>query len=196
MSNRAARATRLGTWLFLIPVVMLGLSFAAVPFYRLFCQITGYNGTPQRALASSTRVLDRVLTIRFDSNVSSALNWEFQPEQRQIRLKIGENTLAFYRVTNRSDQTLTGTATFNVTPEAAGGYFDKVQCFCFTEQTLAPGETAQLPVSFFVDPAIMNDPNARDIGEITLSYTFFKAKGGKSASASLPTKAVAGVRQN
>lgn len=196
MSNRTARVTRLGTWLFLVPAVMLGLSFAAVPFYRLFCQVTGYNGTPQRALASSTRVIDRVLTVRFDSNVSSTLDWEFQPEQRQMRLKIGENALAFYRVTNRTDHTLTGTATFNVTPEAAGGYFDKVQCFCFTEQTLAPGETAQLPVSFFVDPAIMNDPNARNIGEITLSYTFFKAKGGNPAKAAIQAKATTGVWQN
>lgn len=181
-NNGNAHTKRFGVWLFLLPVAMLGLSFAAVPFYRMFCQVTGYNGTTQRAAAAPARVIDRYVTVRFDSNISPALNWEFQPEQREIRLKIGENKLAFYRATNRSDKPLTGTATFNVTPEAVGGYFDKIQCFCFTEQTLAPGETAEMPVSFFIDPAIMDDPDARDFTEITLSYTFFKVKDGKPAS--------------
>lgn len=180
--NRNVRRNRLGAWLFLIPVAMLGLSFAAVPFYRIFCQATGYNGATQRAASASTRVLDRYVTVRFDTNISPTLDWDFQPEQREMRLKIGQNALAFFRVTNRSDHALTGTATFNVTPAAVGGYFDKVQCFCFTRQTLAPGQSAELPVSFFVDPAIINDTDARDFTEITLSYTFFKAKDTKPSS--------------
>ncbi|MEJ2228592.1 MAG: cytochrome c oxidase assembly protein [Alphaproteobacteria bacterium] len=180
-NNRNALSKRFGLWLFLLPVAMLGLSFAAVPFYRMFCQVTGYNGTTQRAAAAPTRVLDRTVTVRFDANISPALDWDFQPEQREIRLKIGENKLAFFRAINRSDKPLTGTATFNVTPEAVGGYFNKIQCFCFTRQTLAPGETAEMPVSFFIDPAIMDDPDARDFTEITLSYTFFKAKDKKTA---------------
>lgn len=173
---------RLGMWLFLLPVAMLGLSFAAVPFYRVFCQVTGYGGTPQRARVASDRILDRMITVRFDSNVSPTLDWEFQPVTREMQVRIGENALAFFRATNRSNHPLTGTATFNVTPETAGGYFDKVQCFCFVEQTLQPGETVEMPVSFFVDPAIMNDTNTKALSEITLSYTFFKAKNGGPAS--------------
>ena len=180
--DRNARRNRLGAWLFLIPAAMLGLSFAAVPFYQIFCQATGYNGTTQRAASASARALERMITVRFDTNISPALDWDFQPEQREMRLKIGENALAFFRAANRSDHPLTGTATFNVTPAAVGGYFDKVQCFCFTRQTLAPGQSAELPVSFFVDPAIMNDAEARDVTEITLSYTFFKAKDNKPSS--------------
>jgi cytochrome c oxidase assembly protein subunit 11 len=181
-SANGTRTTRLGAWLFLITAAMFALSFAAVPFYRIFCQATGYNGTTQRAAAASTQVLGRAITVRFDSNTSSALDWDFQPEQREMRLKIGENALALFRATNRSSYPLTGTATFNVTPEIAGAYFDKVQCFCFTEQTLAPGQSVELPVSFFIDPAILDSPEARNVDEITLSYTFFKVKTGKPAT--------------
>lgn len=170
------RDRRLAAWLFLVPAAMLVMSFAAVPFYRMFCQATGYAGMPQRATAASAHTADRMITVRFDANTSSALDWDFQPEQREVTLKIGENALAFFRATNKSAHTLTGTATFNVTPERGGAYFAKVQCFCFSEQTLAAGQSAELPVSFFVDPAILNDAGARDLTEITLSYTFFKAK--------------------
>ncbi len=160
-------------WLGLIVASMTGLSFAAVPLYQMFCSTTGYGGTTRRASASA-QVVDRPIMVRFDANVSSALNWDFRPVQRELTVKIGQNTLAFFKATNNSNITLTGTATFNVTPEIAGSYFDKVQCFCFTEQTLAPGESADFPVSFFVDPAILQDPDAKNLEEITLSYTFFR----------------------
>ncbi len=153
---------------------MVGLSFAAVPLYRIFCQTTGYAGTTQRANAAPKSVLDREITVSFDANVSSDLGWSFHPVQRRLKLKIGENKLAFFKAVNLTDKTLTGSATFNVTPEAAGSYFDKIQCFCFTEQTLGPRQEADMPVSFFIDPAIMDDPDANRIEEITLSYTFFK----------------------
>jgi cytochrome c oxidase assembly protein subunit 11 len=154
---------------------MVGLSFAAVPLYRLYCQVTGYAGTTQRAEAASDTVLDRTLTVRFDSNVASELPWVFEPAQRRLELKVGENALAFYKATNTSDHAVTGTAVFNVTPESAGLYFNKIECFCFTEQTLEPGQTADFPVSFFIDPAILSDPDAKNVQEITLSYTFFRA---------------------
>jgi cytochrome c oxidase assembly protein subunit 11 len=164
---------------------MGGLAFAAAPLYSLFCAATGYGGATKRAAEQSHVTVDRPITVRFDANTSSALKWDFRPEQREVTLKIGENGLAFYRATNTSDAPLTGSATFNVTPEIAGSYFNKVQCFCFTEQTLAPGQTADFPVSFFVDPAILNDADAKNIQEITLSYTFFRVnKNGESAASS------------
>jgi cytochrome c oxidase assembly protein subunit 11 len=193
MTNRAdmgqredarTRDRRLAAWLVVVPLVMLALSFAAPPFYRLFCQATGINGTTNRADTASTRTIDRMITVRFDTNISPALAWDFRPEKREVRIKIGENALAFFRATNRSQIPLSGTATFNVTPEVAGAYFTKVQCFCFNAQTLAPGETVEMPVSFYVDPAIMNDPEARTLSEITLSYTFFKTSTPAAAAKS------------
>lgn len=157
-------------------VGMLGLSYAAVPLYQLFCQVTGYGGTTQRAEQVPDTVLDRKITVRFDANTARGLGWNFQPAQRAIEFKIGESALAFYRAENTSGKTVTGTATFNVTPEAAGSYFNKVECFCFTEQTLKAGETTDMPVTFFIDPEMVNDPEAKNIQEITLSYTFFPSK--------------------
>ena len=156
-----------------IAVVMLGMAYAAVPLYQIFCQVTGFAGTTQRATAAPDQVLDRKITIRFDSNVSNGLVWKFGPTERTVDVKIGENKLAFYRASNPSDQPVTGTASFNVAPEAAGRYFNKIECFCFTEQTLKPGESVEMPVSFFVDPEIVNDSDARHITQITLSYTFY-----------------------
>lgn len=153
---------------------MVGLSFAAVPLYRLYCQVTGYAGTTQKADKPSNVVLDRTITLHFDANVAPDLAWRFEPVQRTMDVKIGENALAFYRATNLSDEPLTGTAVFNVTPEAAGIHFNKIECFCFTEQTLEPGQSADMPVSFFVDPAIVDDENASYLSELTLSYTFFR----------------------
>jgi cytochrome c oxidase assembly protein subunit 11 len=187
-SALAGANRRLAGALCLLTVVMVGLSFAAVPLYRLFCQATGYDGTPRRADAASTRTIDREITVRFDANVSSALGWKFQPAQHQMRLKLGENALAFYTAANLSATPLSGTATFNVTPEIAASYFNKVQCFCFTEQRLAPGQTADLPVSFFIDPAIADDPDARQVGEITLSYTFFRANEPDASAAAAATQ--------
>ena len=187
----ASANKRLAAALFALTAVMAGLSFAAVPLYRLFCQATGYDGTPKRAEAASIKTLDREITVRFDANLSSALGWTFQPAQREMRLKIGENALAFYSAANISPTPLTGTATFNVTPEIAGSYFSKVECFCFTEQRLEPGQKADLPVSFFIDPAIADDPDANAIGEITLSYTFFKATKSDAPAASISTEGAA-----
>lgn len=144
MSNRQKPATNAGHLRVALSCVLLvagmtGLSFAAVPLYRLFCEVTGYGGTTRRAELPSSGVVDRPITVQFDANTASDLRWDFQPVQREITLKIGENSLAFYRATNRSNAPLTGTATFNVTPEIAGSFFNKVECFCFTEQTIQPG---------------------------------------------------------
>lgn len=177
-----ARKRYMAAGLFAFTFAMIAVSFAAVPLYRLFCQVTGYGGTTQRADSSAGQVLDRKITIRFDSNVSSGLGWDFQPVEREIRLKIGETRLAFFQAANPTSQPLTGTSTFNVTPEIAGSYFNKLECFCFTEQTLQAGQTVDMPVQFFIDPAIADDPDARNIQEITLSYTFFKVKKPDSAA--------------
>jgi len=155
-----------------VAVGMVGLSYAAVPLYDLFCRVTGFAGTTQVAEEKSTAISQRAIKIRFDA-MAADIEWAFQPVQRQIRLQIGENVVAFYRATNQSDRPLTGTATFNVTPLKAGAYFNKVECFCFTEQTLAPGESVDMPVAFFVDPEIEADPNLNDVKTITLSYTFY-----------------------
>jgi cytochrome c oxidase assembly protein subunit 11 len=154
---------------------MVGLSFAAVPLYRMFCQATGYGGATQRADVAPKDILDRMVTVRFDANVNPNLPWSFAPEQRIMQVHIGENALAFFKATNNSDKPVTGTAGFNVAPQAAGRYFTKVQCFCFTQQTLAPGQSIEMPVSFFVDPRFVEDESTENIPEITLSYTFYRS---------------------
>ena len=156
---------------------MGAMTWAAVPLYRLFCQVTGYGGTPMRADQAPTVVSDHTVTVRFDANVTPGMPWTFEPEQRMVTLKLGENALAFYKAHNNSDAPVTGTASFNVSPDAAGAFFSKIECFCFTEQTLAPGESIDMPVSFFVDPSILEDRDARVIKEITLSYTFYPVAG-------------------
>lgn len=161
-----------------VVAAMFGLVAASVPLYQLFCQVTGFGGTTQRAEAAGEVVSDRQITVRFNADVNSRLPWRFHPEQRQVTLAIGESGLAFYRATNLSARAVTGTATFNVTPFKAGPYFNKIECFCFTEQTLGPGESVDMPVTFFVDPAILDDPNLADVHTITLSYTFFATPGG------------------
>lgn len=165
-----------------VALVMVGLSFAAVPLYRAFCQATGYGGTTQKAVSPSHVVVDRGIEILFDGNVRG-LAWTFEPVQRRMELKLGENALAFYRATNTSDKPLSGTAAFNVDPPSAGLYFQKVECFCFKEQTLQPGESIEMPVTFFVDPALAKDKDARHIGRIVLSYTFYPTVDTKSAAA-------------
>jgi cytochrome c oxidase assembly protein subunit 11 len=152
---------------------MVGLSYAAVPLYELFCQVTGFGGTTQRADAAPQQVLDRDVTVRLDADVGHGLSWKFQPLQRDVTLKVGEEALAFYRATNLSDKAVVGMATFNVTPDKAGQYFNKIACFCFTEQRLEPGQSIDMPVTFFVDPRIAEDRNLDDVANITLSYTFF-----------------------
>lgn len=157
---------------------MTGLGFASVPLYRMFCEATGLNGTTQRGTRAPGTTGQKI-TIAFDSNVSNKLNWKFAPEHRSDTVEIGGRDMAFFTATNLSDKPVTGNATFNVTPAQAGKYFAKIQCFCFTQQTLAAGETVRMPVIFYVDPAILNDPDARDIQEITLSYTFYPAEPPK-----------------
>jgi cytochrome c oxidase assembly protein subunit 11 len=178
---------RVATSAALFSLVMLGLAFASVPLYQMFCQVTGFAGTTQRAEKAPGAVDGRKVMIRFDANVTKELAWQFKPVQSKMEVKLGENTLAFYRATNISDRPITGTATFNVAPEAAGAYFNKIECFCFTEQTLQPGESIEMPVSFFVDPDIMKDRSARSISQITLSYTFYPVKE-KQAAATTTTK--------
>lgn len=172
MSALGRKNRRLMVVLGTVAVGMVSLSYAAVPLYDLFCRVTGFAGTTQVAEEKSTAISQRAIKIRFDA-MAADIEWAFQPVQRQIRLQIGENAVAFYRATNQSDRPLTGTATFNVTPLKAGAYFNKVECFCFTEQTLAPGESVDMPVAFFVDPEIEADPNLNDVKTITLSYTFY-----------------------
>ena len=170
MGNRALAMTLVG-----VVALFAGLAYASVPLYRLFCQVTGYGGTTQVAAAAPDTVGAHRITVRFNADVSRDIPWSFVPAQRDMVLAVGETGLAFYRATNRSSQPVTGTATFNVTQTKAGVYFDKIACFCFSEQTLAPGQTMDMPVSFFVDPAIADDPALDDVSTITLSYTFFRA---------------------
>ena len=157
-----------------VVVGMIGLSYAAVPLYRAFCQLTGIAGTTQRAKAAPGAVGERMISVYFDANIGRGMPWEFKPVQRKVAVRVGEETIAFFRAHNPTARPITGTAAFNVTPLQVGVYFSKIQCFCFTEQLLQPGETAMIPVSFFVDPAILKDRNMDDLASITLSYTFFE----------------------
>jgi cytochrome c oxidase assembly protein subunit 11 len=177
MAGVPHRNRRTGLMLFTIVLGMVALAFASVPLYRLFCEVTGFGGTPQRVEASAAPAAqsERVVTVRFNADVNSGLPWSFQPAQRSIEVKIGEQALAFYRATNHADRPVTGTATFNVTPDKAGAYFAKIECFCFTEQTLEPGQSVEMPVTFYVDPAMLQDRGLDDVDTITLSYTFFRA---------------------
>jgi cytochrome c oxidase assembly protein subunit 11 len=186
--GRVSRNGRVALVLSGVAAGMAGLSFASVPLYKLFCQVTGYGGTTQRAERDAGRVIDRVITVRFNADTARDLPWAFRPVARQIEVRVGETQLAFYSASNRSSETITGTATFNVTPAKAGLYFDKIDCFCFTEQTLKPGESAELPVSFFIDPAIRDDKNLDEVKTITLSYTFFRARAGEAPRTSSLTR--------
>ncbi|KAF0143383.1 MAG: cytochrome c oxidase assembly protein subunit 11 [Rhodospirillaceae bacterium] len=162
--------------------VMVGLVGASVPLYRWFCQASGYGGTPRFAPAPPGETRDTPLTIRFDANIQSGLPWSFTPLQLQMVVKPGEPALAVYVAHNNADVPITGTATFNVTPAKAGPYFNKIACFCFTEQTLAPGQSVEMPVTFFVDPAIVTDPFTSELTTLTLSYTFFRSPGRDAGS--------------
>lgn len=155
--------------------IMLGLSFAAVPLYRVFCAMTGFGGTTQVATAAPVQTAERLVTIRFNSDVAPNLPWSFQPEARSVTLKVGEVGRMSFHAKNMGTETLTATSTYNVTPEKAGPYFNKLQCFCFTRHTLKPGESADFPVQFFLDPAMMQDSSLDGELTITLSYTFFPA---------------------
>lgn len=176
MTSLAQRNRRAATVTILMALGMLGLGYASVPLYRMFCQVTGWGGTTMRVSADAAPkapIAGRAITIRFDSNTSPALPWAFRPEHPTDQVSIGARDMAIFIAKNLSDKTITGTATFNVTPNQAGQYFSKIQCFCFTQQTLKPGQEIRMPVLYFVDPKILNDPDTKDIEEITLSYTFF-----------------------
>ncbi|MEO1199428.1 MAG: cytochrome c oxidase assembly protein [Pseudomonadota bacterium] len=164
---------------------MTGMSFAAVPLYDLFCRVTGFGGTTQQADAASTTVIDRDIAVRFDANVAQGLPWEFGAEQVEVELKVGENGLMFYTAENLFEHATMGTATFNVTPLKAGQYFVKTACFCFTEQTLESGERVEMPVAFYVDPRIADDPELDNVHTITLSYTFFPVRDGETLAQAL-----------
>ncbi len=175
--------------------VMVGVAFASEPLYKAFCRVTGYGGTTQVAVAGDqvASVSNKLVTVRFDANVNRSLPWRFLPVQREVRVQYGQQALAFFEATNVSDKPIVGTATFNVVPYKAGSYFNKIDCFCFTEQVLAPGQTVQMPVTFYVDPKMIDDRNTSDVKTITLSYTFF-ADDDQSAAEKLRTSQI--MRQN
>jgi cytochrome c oxidase assembly protein subunit 11 len=166
------RNLKVGLAVLLVPLAMLGAAYASVPLYQLFCRVTGYGGTTQVADGNPKGVIDREMKISFDSNVDAGINWRVVPS-RPVTDKIGKVETITYRATNLSTKTVTGMAVFNVTPELAGVYFNKIECFCFTQQTLKPGETVDMPVTFFVDPDIAKNADLATVREITLSYTFY-----------------------
>lgn len=173
------RNGHIALWCLGIAAAMIGAAYASVPLYDLFCKTTGFDGTPIVRTNNSTQILDRPIAVRFDSNVAPGLDWRFEPETPEIKIKLGETTTVYYKVTNTGTKTTTGIATYNVQPDLAGSYFTKLECFCFTEQTLKPGESLESAVVFYVDPRLVEDPDIKDIGSITLSYTYFPSKGGK-----------------
>ncbi|NDA46428.1 MAG: cytochrome c oxidase assembly protein [Alphaproteobacteria bacterium] len=176
------RNTRMAMSIVAVACVMLGLSFAAVPLYQLFCRATGYGGTTQVATDAPETLGSRTLTVRFDTNIASDLPWTFVPEETSMRVRTGETKTVFFKVTNHAKQKLTGLASYNVTPEAAGSWFNKISCFCFSELSVSPGETIELPVVFFLDPALEREATMAGVESVTLSYTFYAAKKAKPAS--------------
>ena len=171
MANLTAQK-RTAAWLALVALVMVSLSFAAVPFYSWFCKTTGFGGTTSVAKYAPAQPLDQMVTVRFDASKDRDMPWTFKAVQPQMKLRIGETGLAFFEASNPTDHVVAGQASYNVTPDAAGGYFTKIACFCFTAQILKAGQTVQMPVTFYVDPAITRDPEGKYVNEITLSYTF------------------------
>lgn len=182
-------------WLVMVAFTMLGLSYAAVPFYDWFCRVTGFGGTTGVAEAAPDQILDQTVLIRFDASTAADMPWEFTPQQMTMTVRLGENGLAFYEAYNPTSRPIAGTASYNVAPDQAGGYFIKIECFCFTEQVLQPGERIVMPVSFFVDPTILENPEAAGIPEITLSYTFHQTplpeqQAGLTGPAAAPSATV------
>ncbi len=188
MSAQHRSNTRTVTILLGVVLLMGALSWAAVPFYSWFCKVTGYGGTTNVAEAGSDTVLEEKVRIRFDANVDDNLGWTFRPMQHEMTIHIGENAIAYYEAINNTDETITGTASYNVAPDAAGYFFNKIECFCFTEQTLLPGERVEMPVTFFVDPEMVNDDDAGRIRDITLSYTFHRTDPPAPKQAALDLK--------
>lgn len=175
-----------------VVVLMGALAWASVPFYSWFCKVTGFGGTTSVASTGAEEVLDQTITVRFDGNVAGGMAWDFKPVVREMEIRIGETGLAFYEATNPTDRIIAGTASYNVAPYEAGGFFTKIDCFCFTEQVLHPGETVMMPVSFYVDPEIVEDRDAKYVHHITLSYTFYETELPEDV-ASLSTTPAANV---
>ncbi|HUF88290.1 MAG TPA: cytochrome c oxidase assembly protein [Thermohalobaculum sp.] len=170
-----------------IPLVLVilgmgGMAWAAVPLYDLFCRVTGFGGTTQVAAAGADRVFERMVTVRFDASLVRGMPWSFAPVQTSMKVRIGETALAFYEAHNPTDRPVAGSATYNVAPFSAGGYFTKIDCFCFTEQVLGPGERVRMPVTFYIDPAMVEDAEAKGVNTITLSYTFFETELDRQAA--------------
>lgn len=159
-----------------VVVVMASLGFASVPLYDLFCRVTGFGGVTQEADAGSDVILERTIKIRFDASIDAGMPWDFKPVQREMEVRIGETGLAFYEAHNPTDRPIAGTASYNVFPYEAGGYFTKIDCFCFAEQVLQPGETVQMPLTFYVDPEMVDDRDAKHVQTITLGYTFYETE--------------------
>lgn len=183
--------SRLGLMLAGVVGVMVALSFAAVPLYTWFCQTTGFAGTPQVADAGSSEVLDETISVRFDANTAAGMPWEFHPVENEMTIRIGETGLAFYEAYNPTDRVIAGTASFNVAPDVAGGYFTKIECFCFTEQVLQPGERVTMPVTFYVDPEFTRDSDTAQVRQITLSYTFYQTELPKAQASLSPVSEAA-----
>jgi cytochrome c oxidase assembly protein subunit 11 len=185
--NAPARHRRTALACLGLAVGMVGMAYAAVPLYDLFCRVTGFDGTPLVRTLPAGEVLDREIAVRFDANVAPGLAWRFAAEAPEVKVRLGQTTTVLYRVTNEGPAASTGIATFNVQPSLAGGYFVKLECFCFTEQTLQPGETRDSAVMFYVEPGLTGDPNVRHLESITLSYTYFPAKGGRPVASAATT---------
>jgi cytochrome c oxidase assembly protein subunit 11 len=188
-SNLKRRNLRVAASSLVVAAAMVGGAFALVPYYDAFCRAIGIGGDPQIVAANATHAIDRPITVRFDANTDPQLAWRFKPSQPSVTTKLGETITIHYTATNIGDKPSTGTATFNVTPDKIGQYFNKIECFCFQEQTLAPGQTAELGVTFFVDPALVQDEHTAEVKTITLSYTFFRSKDGFPVEDSAATDA-------
>jgi cytochrome c oxidase assembly protein subunit 11 len=172
---------------------MIGMAYAAVPLYRIFCSATGYQGTPRIASSDSSKVIDRMVTVTFTADVSPALNWRFQPLQNKMQVQVGKSYLAFFEAENLEDKPVTARATYNISPDPFASYFTKTACFCFTEQTLQPHQKVQMPVSFYIDADMAKDPTLSQMNDVTLSYTFFRAADQGSAAAKIGEAEPAGT---
>ena len=179
---------RVASLITLTVAIMIGLSFASVPLYKMFCAATGFGGTTQVAEKAPARAGERRLLVRFDGNIAPGLPWRFVPEVDRMDVRTGQTATVFYKVTNLAGRTISATAAYNVTPDAAGAFFNKISCFCFSEQTLGPGETAEWPVVFFLDPALEQDETMKAVDSVTLSYTFFASKTPAAANAGATAK--------
>lgn len=189
------KATRTALWCGALVMSMTALAFASVPLYDLFCRMTGFGGTPMVRSEAASGTSNRVIQVRFDANVAPKLGWSFEAEKSVVEARVGETMTVFYKVTNRSDVATTGIATFNVQPSHAGAHFVKMQCFCFTEHTLKPGESMEAPVVFYIDPDIEKNRDMNNVGSMTLSYTYFPSKNGQAVGGSLADAKVGGDKQ-